>query len=224
MSIYKLKPAFQSLLRPFMLFLRRANITPNQLTLAAVLFSVSMGVWIFLGGPHNGHPYLFLPLFLFCRMALNALDGMMAREFKMQSTRGAFYNELGDIISDITIFAGFFSFYLIHTPGLAIFITLAILSEFVGVIGPLIYHGREISLSELRRYEGPMGKSDRAFAISLVSLFLFFIHDRSFENVSEATISQGLFWIFIFLNVLLFITIIRRARALLRLECIKASH
>jgi CDP-diacylglycerol--glycerol-3-phosphate 3-phosphatidyltransferase len=34
-------------------------------------------------------------------MALNAIDGMLAREHDMQSPLGAMLNELGDVLSDV---------------------------------------------------------------------------------------------------------------------------
>ncbi len=37
-------------------------------------------------------------------MALNAIDGMLAREFNQQSTLGAILNEVGDIISDAALY------------------------------------------------------------------------------------------------------------------------
>lgn len=40
-------------------------------------------------------------------MALNAIDGMLAREFNQQSTLGAILNEVGDIISDAALYLAF---------------------------------------------------------------------------------------------------------------------
>ncbi|MEO6453063.1 MAG: CDP-alcohol phosphatidyltransferase family protein [Ginsengibacter sp.] len=37
-------------------------------------------------------------------MALNALDGMMARIYNQQTKKGEVLNELGDVISDLFIF------------------------------------------------------------------------------------------------------------------------
>jgi len=36
-------------------------------------------------------------------MALNAIDGMLAREHHMQSKLGAILNELGDVVSDTVL-------------------------------------------------------------------------------------------------------------------------
>src|SRR5581483_2270415 len=98
LSIYKIKPRFQEFLRPILLLLNRAGVTANQITLASVLLSFLIGLsfwfadkleWLFLA----------LPVGLFIRMALNALDGMMARTFHQQSPFGELLNELGDVVS-----------------------------------------------------------------------------------------------------------------------------
>lgn len=54
------------------------------------------------------HPLLLLPIVLFIRMALNALDGMLARECNQQTRLGAILNETGDVISDIALYLPFY--------------------------------------------------------------------------------------------------------------------
>lgn len=50
-SIYQLKPAFQSLLRPPVTSLARMGVTANQITVSAVLLSIAMGAWLALEPP-----------------------------------------------------------------------------------------------------------------------------------------------------------------------------
>ena len=165
-SIYQLKPAFQNLLRPLVRVLARAGVTANQVTLAAMLLSV--GVGMLLGQYAHDHRVLWLlPITLLLRMALNAIDGMLAREHNMQTRLGAFLNELGDVVSDSAIFLGF-ALVVLPIPfamALMVLITvLAALSEMTGVLAQ--------ALTGTRRYDGPMGKSDRAFWISLLAVLL----------------------------------------------------
>ena len=47
---------------------------------------------------------LGLPIVLALRMALNAADGMLAREHGQASPLGFYLNELGDIISDAALY------------------------------------------------------------------------------------------------------------------------
>ncbi len=63
-------------------------------------------LWIALF-PDNTLLFWLLPLVLFVRMALNAIDGMMAREFGQASKLGAYLNEIGDIVSDVALILPF---------------------------------------------------------------------------------------------------------------------
>ena len=118
MSIYALKPKFQALLRPLVRGLHAADVTANQVTLAACAISVALGLWLFLA-PVPPRAFLLLPLWLFLRMALNAIDGMLAREFGQQSKLGAYLNELTDVIADAALilpFAAIAPFADAHDP------------------------------------------------------------------------------------------------------------
>lgn len=165
-SVYELKPRFQALLRPLVSLLVTRGVTANQVTLAAMIASVATGLALWgLAGCRLS--LLLLPLVLFLRMALNAVDGMIAREHNQQSRLGAILNEAGDVVSDAAL-------YLALVPALApfgahgwpivLFVVAAILTEFVGVLGQTIGGGR--------RYDGPMGKSDRAAAIGLIAFLI----------------------------------------------------
>jgi CDP-diacylglycerol--glycerol-3-phosphate 3-phosphatidyltransferase len=163
MTIYQLKPAFQNLLRPLCRTLAEGGVTANQVTVAALLLSIASGLTIWLSGGARWALAL-LPAVLFVRMALNAVDGMLAREHDMKSPLGAILNELGDVVSDTALYLP-----LAVVPGLALalmvpIVVLAILTEMTGVLALLI--------GARRRYDGPMGKSDRAFVFGLLALLL----------------------------------------------------
>jgi CDP-diacylglycerol---glycerol-3-phosphate 3-phosphatidyltransferase len=154
-SVYDLKPRFQQMLRPAMRGLAQAGITPNMVTLTAVAGSFAAG-WC-----AAYHSLWALPLWLFLRMALNAIDGMMARELNQMTRAGAILNELGDVVSDAAIYLPLAA-KPPHEWPVAIFVVGALLTEFCGVL--------QQALTGVRRYEGPMGKSDRAFAIGLLAI------------------------------------------------------
>ncbi|MCL4470602.1 MAG: CDP-alcohol phosphatidyltransferase family protein [Gammaproteobacteria bacterium] len=105
-SIYQLKPRFQSLLRPVARYCAGAGITANSVTLTAMLISLALGAML---GAAGGQRALFflLPLWMFLRMAFNAIDGMLAREFGQKSALGAYLNELSDVISDAALYLPF---------------------------------------------------------------------------------------------------------------------
>lgn len=163
-SVYNIKPRFQQLLRPVLTRLHGWGVSANAITVTAILLSAATGavIWQFYD---QKWVFLVLPLALLLRMALNALDGMMARTYNMQSRLGEILNELGDVVSDIFIFFPFIRFAFTDARLLFGFIVLAVINEFAGVLAKAI--------TGERRYDGPMGKSDRALLFGLLSLVWF---------------------------------------------------
>lgn len=161
-SVYQLKSRFQSLLRPLVRSLAKAGITANSVTVAAAVLSLVTGALCWL--VNDPMVLYLLPICLFSRMALNAVDGMLAREHGQKSVLGGFLNELGDVVSDVFLYAPLalrpeFPFW----PTL-LFCFIGVLTEFTGVVA--------VSQGGSRRYDGPMGKSDRAFVFGAVGLVL----------------------------------------------------
>jgi len=162
-SIYALKPRFQALLRPLAGVLARSGVTANQVTVAAAAVSVALGAYVAWRAPAAG-PFLAIPAWMFARMAMNALDGMLAREFGQKSALGAYLNELGDVVADAALYLPF-AFVDPFAPGwVATVIVLSAISEHAGVLG--------LGIGASRRYDGPLGKSDRAFAFGALALWL----------------------------------------------------
>ncbi|MBD2785909.1 CDP-alcohol phosphatidyltransferase family protein [Xenorhabdus sp. DI] len=164
MTIYNLKPLFQNLLRPIVNFLQKYGITANQITLSAMFLSIAVGLLLSLFP--STRFYWLLPIFLFIRMALNAIDGMLAREHHQKSHLGAIYNELGDVISDIALYLPFCFLPNINSVSLLVILFLSVLTEFIGVLAQTV--------GASRRYDGPMGKSDRAFVFGTYGLIIAF--------------------------------------------------
>jgi CDP-diacylglycerol---glycerol-3-phosphate 3-phosphatidyltransferase len=163
-SVYDLKPKFQILLRPLMNALSRAGLTPNIVTITAIVGSILAGVAVSQAAASPAL-LLLLPVWLFLRMALNAIDGMMARELGMSTQLGAVLNELGDAVSDLGLYLPLaFVYEPARWPVIAFSIG-AVLTEFSGVLGR--------ALGASRHYEGPMGKSDRAFVVGAIGLATF---------------------------------------------------
>ena len=193
MSIYALKPAFQSLLRPLVKRLAQRGVTANQVTLLACLVSLAVSALVCVGVIFSLPWFLWmLPIWFFVRMAFNAIDGMLAREHHQQSALGGYLNELTDVISDSALYLPLVFVSWINPWPIWSIIVLAIISEFAGVLGQVHGNGR--------RYDGPMGKSDRAFAISLVALLVIYLPDSVL----------GINALVVFINALLLLTIYRR--------------
>jgi CDP-diacylglycerol--glycerol-3-phosphate 3-phosphatidyltransferase len=163
LSIYALKPRFQSLLRPLTAALARAGVTANQVTLAAAVVSVTLGAYVAWRAQERW-PFALIPVWMFVRMAFNAIDGMLAREFGQKSRLGAYLNELADVISDTFLYLPFAFIAPFEPLTIGAVIVLAVIAEFAGVLGPAV--------GASRRYDGPMGKSDRAFVFGALGLWI----------------------------------------------------
>lgn len=159
-SVYQLKPKFQALLRPLVQKLFDAKVTANQVTIAACIGSLLVALIVVLASSHLWVFWL-IPLWMFVRMALNAIDGMLAREFGQKSNLGAYFNELTDVIADSALFLVFAFVSTVNPMLVVLVVILSLLTEYAGVMGPLI--------GASRRYDGPMGKSDRALAFGVIS-------------------------------------------------------
>lgn len=198
MSIYALKGRFQAFLRPGVRRIAALGITANQVTAAAAAVSILVAGVVWAAAPGQPLVYLLLPGWMLLRMALNAVDGMLAREFGQQSNLGAYLNELCDVVADAALYLSLLSVAGVHADVLWTFVVLSALTEYAGVLGLMV--GAE------RGYEGPMGKSDRAFVVGVLGVLL------ALGWISE-TVVDGVVLAAIFLCV---VTVVRRVRAGLR--------
>ena len=162
-TIYDLKPSFQRLLRPACEWLARHGITPNQLTVGTALMALAQGLWLTLV-PGARLALLVLPLVLFVRMGLNAIDGMLARENGLQSRLGCLLNELGDVVSDTVLYLPFVLIPGVNPVFVVLLVITGILVEMTGVV--------TVQIGANRRYDGPLGKSDRAFLFGSIAFLL----------------------------------------------------
>ena len=197
MTLYDLKPKFQALLRPLVAALAGAGVTANQVTLAAAAISVGVGAFVTINSESRS-AFILVPVWLFLRMALNAIDGLLAREFDQRSHLGAYLNELTDVISDAALYLPFAFVAPFSLPWIGLVIFLAALSEFAGVLGP--------SIGVSRQYAGPFGKSDRAFVFGALGLWLG----------SGLPTAEWLVWLMPLCSILLAATVANRVRAGLR--------
>jgi CDP-diacylglycerol--glycerol-3-phosphate 3-phosphatidyltransferase len=193
-TLYQVKPAFQATLRPLVGRLASLGVTANQVTVAAAVISIAAALLV-VAFPDRPAVFLLLPVVLFLRMALNAIDGMLAREHGQASKLGMYLNEICDVISDLALILAFLA-----VPGLAAwsvvgFALLAVIVEFTGVLGLASGIGRN--------YAGPFGKSDRALALAVVAILIA----AGYWTPVIGT------WIFAAMAILSAITVANRIRA-----------
>ena len=191
-SVYQLKPKFQALLQPLLRRLRSWGVSPNLLTVLGILISLGMGIFAFYGD--RTIALILMPIVLLLRMALNALDGMMARQYNLQSKMGALLNEIGDVVSDIVLYYPLYVLFAMDQIWIMCFLLLSVLNEFAGILGQ--------ALGGARRYDGPMGKSDRALVVGVLSLLFLF----------KAPIYWYLTWIWMVVFCLLIWSTLKRLR------------
>ena len=193
MTLYAAKPAFQKLLRPLAYRLEGLGVSANAVTLSAMLLSVILGAGLAASIVNGGRGVFFLlPIFLLIRMALNAIDGIIARERGQVSRLGAYLNELGDVVSDSALYLPF-ALLAFGWPA-AVLVALSAAGELAGVLGP--------SNGASRRYDGPLGKSDRALWLSVLALLLGF-------GVAPGVWLEG---VLLVLCVLAALTVVNRVR------------
>ena len=193
MSIYALKPKFQALLRSITQKLYNLGVTANQVTVFACVVSIILGLGLYALGQSSVY-FALVPLWMLVRMAFNAIDGMLARDFHQKSRLGAYLNEITDVISDAALYLPFVWVAPFSPMQIGWVIWLSALSELVGILGQVI--------GKSRRYDGPMGKSDRAFVFGVLGLCVaIFGHLGSFV--------YELMWVVVFLIAW---TTVRRAR------------
>ena len=194
MSIYDLKPKFQNLLRPLVITLEQRGVTANQVTLTACAISVILGLIL---TALSGYHWLFIliPIWLFVRMALNAIDGMLAREFNQKSRLGGYLNEITDVVSDAALYLPFAFISPFDGLQIGLIIWLSALTEFCGVLGQV--------QGKTRRYDGPLGKSDRAFLFGVLGLVYVFV----------PVLPDFLYWLLWVVIILLIATCVKRVKS-----------
>jgi len=146
---------------PLVFIAIKCKITPNILTIAALLASAAAGILF----------YLRLEFWGIVAVALNAfcdmMDGAVAREMKIQSLRGDFLDHAVDRYADIFIICGIFAGGLVPWPIGVFALTGVLMSSYLGTQAQAVGVGRF--------YGGLLGRADRLVLIMVVGITgLFF--------------------------------------------------
>ncbi len=161
-GLYAIKPWFVRRLGSVEEVLVARRVHPDTLTIAAVVVSVLAGCAIAAGGLlHAPALWLVVPPLAIVRLALNALDGSVARRTRTARSFGTVLNEVGDRISDAAT-VGATSFVAGPKLGLGA-LACAFLVSFTGVLA--------LGVTGKRDAGGPMGKADRAMLLGIGAVF-----------------------------------------------------
>ncbi|MBV6631561.1 MAG: CDP-alcohol phosphatidyltransferase family protein [Alphaproteobacteria bacterium] len=162
-SLYDIKPAFQRFLQPVLDACIAWRISANALTALALGLSIAGGAMLWVSGGAAWALLCYLPL-LFLRMALNALDGLVARQTGTSSRAGMIFNEVADITSDVAMYVPFLAVIGVDYVALLAAVLTGVVVELSGIW--------RLKGDGYRAYHGPLGKSDRAFAFGLLAVLL----------------------------------------------------
>ena len=184
MTVYDLKPRFQRLLQPLADGLVRRGVRPNAVSWFGLALSLATGASLALW-PRATGLLLAVPVVLFARMAVNAVDGLMATRHGLATPFGKILNEIADVASDAVLFLPF-----VRVTGswvVAPIVVLAALTEVAGILGTTV--------GASRRYDGPAGKSDRAVVFGLVAIvYAFWTPPRALIDATWWVIVALLMW------------------------------
>jgi CDP-diacylglycerol--glycerol-3-phosphate 3-phosphatidyltransferase len=161
MGVYAIKPRFQQALLGIERRLVARRVHPDYLTLGALALSLA-GAGLLIGARWLPGLLLGVPFVAIVRLALNALDGMVARDLGVARPWGEVLNELCDRLSDTALLLGATLASGVWAPAGVAAVVLVLLSSYLGLAvkaagGP-------------RLYLGVMGKADRMIALAVASV------------------------------------------------------
>jgi len=164
MALYDVKPRFRALLQGLVPLLK--SIHPDWITLMALGCSL-VAAALFQITPAHRWAFLAIPLLLFVRIALNALDGMVAQATGKARPFGEVLNEATDRLSDTTILLGIAVSPLSSLAWGTAAIVAVLFSSYLGILGKAVGAGRQ--------YGGVLGKADRMLYLGLTCVAAFFL-------------------------------------------------
>ena len=157
-GMYAVKPAFQRSLGGIERWLVARRVHPDWLTYLALILSIGGGACLFLA-PDRPWLLLAVPIVTVARTALNALDGLVARELGLARPWGEVLNEFCDRLADLALIGGLALAQPSSRELAVAVIVLMLLASYLAILSKAA-GGR-------RQYVGPMGKADRMVVLAI---------------------------------------------------------
>jgi phosphatidylglycerophosphate synthase len=161
MDLYAGKPALVRHLEPVLAWLEHRGVAPDLLTISALPIA-GLAAIALLVSPVVPLALLLVPFAVVARLALNLIDGALARRTGRIHPRGAFYNEFGDRTADIVMLAPVAVLPGAHAPTVWLGVVVALLASFTSVATQAA-GGR-------RSYRGILSKPGRMLLLSVVAV------------------------------------------------------
>lgn len=182
MTLYAVKPRFQQALRPALQFAVRRSLSANALTRAAVVVSAVGGAILAFSGKEPRLLLVAVPV-VAVRLALNALDGMLARQTGTASPTGELLNELGDRLGDLLLLGG-----LVMAGHADLRLGAAVL----GVVAlPAMVGVASRAAGGERRYDGPLSKPDRMVGLAAAAVLAQLVPPTTAVTLYLALLATG---------------------------------
>lgn len=159
-GLYAVKPRFQRLLGGVADTLAARRTNPDSLTYAALGCAILGGAVLAVGAREPSLLWLLSPLVL-ARLALNALDGMVATRRGVGRAWGKVLNELGDRLSDLAFLTPLLLVPRIQQPIVIAALCSTLLVSYLGILAE--------AAGAARQYGGVMGKADRMLWLGLAA-------------------------------------------------------
>lgn len=193
-GIYSIKPWWQSKLNGFAHSLIKHRIHPDLITLSGIVCAGLLGVALALTAHWQLLALAVAPLAV-GRLAANALDGMVARQSGLARPWGEVFNEGGDRLADIFVFAGLALNNQVNPLLAWSGLILILFSSYIGLAGK--------AAGGKRQYGGLLAKADRMIYLAIYSLVVIFFGATSwnwlllvFVPATLITLIQRLRWIY----------------------------
>lgn len=169
MTLDQYRPHVKVYFDPLVRCAIRWKITPNILTIAALLASLVAGILFFL------QMTVWAVLAVAANAFFDAMDGAVAREMKSQSLRGDFLDHAVDRYADIFIITGIFASGLVPWPIGVLALTGVLMSSYLGTQAQAVGVGRY--------YGGVLGRADRLVLIMVVGI-VFILYPQTIYGLN----------------------------------------
>jgi CDP-diacylglycerol--glycerol-3-phosphate 3-phosphatidyltransferase len=155
------KPLLERLFRPAARHLGRNGVRPNTLTLASVSASMLAGGLAY-EFPIATWPLVVVLAAMLTRLALNHLDGILAREHGMKTRWGGLLNEIATPIEDGALYLPLAARPEMPAALIVGGVTLGVLVEIAGLSA--------LAIGGARRFDGPMSKVMRGAFFAVLAM------------------------------------------------------
>jgi CDP-diacylglycerol--glycerol-3-phosphate 3-phosphatidyltransferase len=155
------KPLLERLFRPAARVCSRRGIRPNTLTVMSLSASTFAGV-LALEFPTATWPLLTVLAAMLLRLALNHMDGILAREHGLKTPWGGLLNEIATPAEDMALYLPLAARPEMPSALIVSVVMLGVLVEVAGLSA--------VALGSARRFDGPMAKVPRGAFFGLLAV------------------------------------------------------